>query len=157
MSRKVPRSHDPEYILDVIEHVGRLAVESKCAVFGFAHDPKPERRFGLSVVGLRAWVRGCAQGVVDPDMRFDEGLSGKEDFDICVQSLEKSRLCWQDRRWTFVAKAWDLHGGMRTIRTHEKDQRDLLYLQIKWGRTVIKAGGTPKQNKRGQRLQIGVP
>jgi hypothetical protein len=161
MTKHFQPIRDPDHILDVIHHVGQICVDMGVGVFGWAHDPKPERRFGTSVAGLRAWVRGCAQGIVDPHLRFDEQLSCGEDFDICVQSLYRTRMCWQDRRWTFVAKAWELPGGMRRVRTDSVAKRDVAYMQMKWGNTVVlsqhnEGGGTAKQNKRGQRLQIGV-
>ena len=156
MSRKSPIITDPKYMLEVIEHTGRLAQDAKAGVFGYSHVLKPQFRHGLTVVGLRSWVSGHAMGIVDTDLRFDEDMTTKGDFDMSLQSIVKSRLCWQDRRWHFAHEAWVTPGGQTMFRTKDVDLQDTEYLRQKWGRSIVNAGGSRKENTRGLRLSIGV-
>ena len=123
-------------------------------VFGFSHTPNPRERNTFVPFTLRGWVNCRAIGIVNPELRFDPALHAKEDFDICLQSLQKHRLVWCEMRWTFVCEHWTTPGGLQEVRTSATEREDNRYLVSKWGSKVMRAGG--KKRNTGMGLSVGV-
>jgi hypothetical protein len=148
------KSHDPIYIKDVMVHVAQLAIDAGAGVFGFPRNIRYSQRTAMLPFSLRRWVDGCCMGVIDRELRYDEKVIGKDDFDLCIQVLHKKRIVWLDERWSTIGQHWKLTGGLTTQRTTETEREDVAYLQRKWGRSVVQTNR--RQQKNGLYVGLGI-
>ncbi|MBC8280450.1 MAG: hypothetical protein H8E48_06665 [Chloroflexi bacterium] len=150
-----PKKHlELQYMMEVLEQTQNMAIDAGAGVFGFAHTPNPRERNTFVPFTLRGWVNCRSIGIIDPELRFDDNLHAKEDFDICLQSLQKHRIVWCEMRWVFVCEHWSTQGGLQEVRTTATQKFDEDYLIEKWGTKVMRAGG--KTRKTGMSLSVGV-
>ena len=81
-------------------------------------------------------------GILDQELRYDETLTLKEDYDYYLQSLRKYRKVLRFDFMSYNVDHQKMKGGCQTYRTKEleKEQADLF--QKKWGSDIA------KRNKR---------
>lgn len=153
MSMHYQKHYDVEYMVRVLERTEGMAIDAGAGIFGFAHTPRPQERDTFRPFSLRGWVNCRSIGIIDPDLRFDPFLTAKEDFDICLQSLQKNRIVWMDKRYVFLCEHWTNAGGLQETRTTATEEKDNAYMRRKWGTKVMVTG---VRRNTGMSLSIGV-
>lgn len=149
---------DPEIIEQIVDNTYICARDVGAKVFGYGTSPKAYDFHGNKPFQMHAWVNG-AIGIIGREVRFDEHQKVKEDVDLCLASLMKHRILWQDNRYYWLAKRRTNHGGMSMYRTMEKDQADAEYLKRKWGKYIdfVSRKGVMGVHVGVPRRQPGVP
>lgn len=90
--------------------------------------------FSFSVV-----VLGPFMGIIkDPDIRFDERLGLKEDYDYSLQVLKKYRKVLRYNKYHYKARHIEDDGGAATYRTMKKEKEQAKLFQEKWGDDIVK-------------------
>lgn len=110
--------------------------------------------FNLSTTGLRFFtVYGDwgVIGVVGREIRFLDHKF-KVDIDFCLRTLQKDRILWKDNRFSFVQKRDTNKGGNSMYRTSEEVDKELNYLEHKWGKYFKR-----RLSKSGEITNIRVP
>lgn len=79
------------------------------------------------------------------DVRYDEELPLKEDYDITLQHIHKYKGCLRVNFAHYNVKQAEQEGGCATYRNLDKEKQQFFALQRKWGKDVIKRD---KQSKR---------
>lgn len=79
------------------------------------------------------------------EIRFDEELPLKEDYDITLQHIHKYGGCLRVNFAHYNVKQAEQEGGCATYRNLDKEKQQFFALQRKWGKDVIKRD---KQSKR---------
>lgn len=72
------------------------------------------------------------------DIRYDERLPLKEDYDLAIQHLNKYRGCLRLNKFHYNCKQSKQAGGCATYRNFEKEKEQLDLLQKKWGTKIVK-------------------
>lgn len=152
MSRRTITIKKPEDLLAIIAHTARLALDAGVHVFGYARTPRPHERRANDPFAFRRVVEANAMGVIGNSMRFDTDCIVAEDFDFCLQAVEKDRILLQDTRYAWVFDRWTV-GGLAVIRTTESVKRSHDYLSKKWGRGII-VPHTRRATGQGVRVNI---
>jgi hypothetical protein len=149
---------DPEVIEQIVDNTYICARDAGAAVFGFGTNPKPYDLRGNRPFQVHCWVNG-AIGIIGHQVRFDEHQKVKEDVDLCLASLMKHRIVWQDNRYYWVAGRRSNLGGLTKDRTTAKDQADAEYLKRKWGKYIrfVNRGSVVGIHIGVPRRQPGVP
>ena len=147
MTRSTRRLKDPDYMVDVIDHVGRAAMDAGTGLFTFALTPKPIERIPSKFIGLRGWASDHQMGIIDRELRFDENMRTRACIDISLQCLLKYRFLWKDLRWHFSCDIRTGTGGLVTSRTTEREQEAFDYLEKKWGKGLLKRKIPSDSNK----------
>jgi len=147
MTRAVRRITDPDYMVDVVAHVGRAAMDAGTGLFGFAQTPKPMWRVPSKFIDVRGWASDHQMGVIDRELRFDENMRTRSCVDISLQCLLKHRFLWKDLRWHFLCDIRTGKGGLVASRTTEREQQAFDYLEKKWGKGLLKRHVPTKENK----------
>lgn len=88
---------------------------------------------------------------LDADLRFDERLPLKEDYDFTLQNLNKYRKVLRVNRYYYIAKQMKQEGGCATYRNLETEREQFLLLQQKWGSNIIKSEAL--HNSRSHKIQ----
>jgi hypothetical protein len=79
------------------------------------------------------------------EVRYDEELPLKEDYDITLQHIHKYGGCLRVNFAHYNVKQAEQEGGCATYRNLDKEKQQFFALQKKWGKDVIKRD---KQSKR---------
>lgn len=79
------------------------------------------------------------------EVRYDEELPLKEDYDITLQHIHKYGGCLRVNFAHYNVKQAEQEGGCATYRNLDREKQQFFALQNKWGKDVIKRD---KQSKR---------
>jgi len=150
---------DPVAIRQIVENAEQVARGWGTPVFGFNQNGGDTRKFKQQdPLATSGWVGG-AMGIIGRALRFDSNLKLRADIDFCLQAQLKFRCIYADLRFAFVEQRFNNTGGNAALRSSERNQRELQYLQQKWGKwlNVVTGKGTVMlkvQVKRRQDLVI---
>jgi len=91
-------------------------------------------------------VLGPFGGFLNADCRYDETLPLKEDYDMCLQMLNKHRKILRINYAHYVCKQHTNMGGCADYRTIQKEKEQFDLLQKKWGSKIVKRDNGSKTN-----------
>lgn len=138
---------------DEIEHVIEKGMVM-CEDFGI-------RYWGLNIVadtgayreytplGLTQFIGGPWQGHYKNELRYDENLPLKEDYDMTLQVLNKYRMNLRLNMYHYVCDQHGKPGGCATYRTVEKERKQNELFRKKWGSKIVRLdSGASKVNRK---------
>lgn len=87
------------------------------------------------------------------ELRYDERLPLKEDYDMTLQNCNVYRGCLRVNKYHYDCKQSKQSGGCATYRNYEREMQQLEALQKKWGKGIVhidtvKNANQKKQSKR---------
>lgn len=145
------RVEDPEAILQIIENTRLCATDAGTSFFGFAQSWDVRKYTPNEPFTLSGWV-GSAVGFIGRNPRYDQGLSLRNDVAYSLRVLLEKRIIWRDNRFSFVCERFKNTGGLATIRSSEKDTREVRKLTEEWGQNISFTPGKEKLH-----VQVSVP
>jgi hypothetical protein len=123
-----------------------------CNDFGF-------KFFGLNCVtdkgayrehtpfATNSYIGGPFQGFLkDCELRYDENLNLKEDYDMTLQNLHKYKGCLRVNFLSYDVKQAKQAGGCAAQRNSKEEQRQFELLQKKWGNKIIQKDNSSKRS-----------
>lgn len=121
-----------------IEDGFRMAKEARTVLWGVnVNEAKKFYRqytpFSFSSIVLGTWF-----GVRKTALRFDPRLGLKEDYDFCVQVLNKYRRILRFNKYHYLAGHLDQEGGCSRYRSMGEEEKQLKILVGKWGREIVR-------------------
>lgn len=127
-----------EEFLEFIEHGFELAAEWGVRLWGMncLGDKGSYREY--TPFACKSYISASFHGLIDPELRYDETIPLKEDFDFCIQNLREYRSTLRFNMCSMVKKDHGNPGGCAVYRTIEKEKEQLALLQRKWGSRIIK-------------------
>lgn len=125
------RITNPADVMRVIENAAVCAEAAGARVFGFNQGDirkfEPQKPFSFN-----SWVGGLI-GIIGRELKYDPVLRLHDDVDLCLQSLQKHRIIWQDLRFKFANKIFAGAGGNSISRSKEQHEKEIAYMKRKWG------------------------
>lgn len=92
-------------------------------------------------------VLGPFQAFNDLDLRYDENLPLKEDYDLSLQVLHKYKKTLRLNAYHYAAKQHSNTGGCADYRTMEREKKQFQLLVKKWGSQIVQED--PQAVKKG--------
>ncbi len=86
------------------------------------------------------------------DIRYDEKLPLKEDYDLAIQHLNKYRGILRVNKYHYNCKQSVQPGGCATYRNYEREEEQLKLLQKKWGSNIVKFDKSSKAKKEKREI-----
>ena len=86
---------------------------------------------------FKSCVLGPFQAFNGLDLRYDEDLPLKEDYDLSLQVLNKYRKTLRFNAYHYSVKQHTNIGGCASYRTIEREKKQLKLLQKKWGSKIV--------------------
>ena len=80
------------------------------------------------------------------DLRYDEDLPLKEDYDFTLQNIKKYGGCLRVNYANYDVKQSEQAGGCSNMRSLKKEKQQFFALQKKWGKDIIKRDKTSKRS-----------
>ena len=79
-------------------------------------------------------------------IRYDERLPLKEDYDLALQHLNRYRKILRVNKYHYRCKQSEQAGGCAAYRNYENEKSQFELLQKKWGKGIVKTDKKSKKN-----------
>ena len=147
----------PEQALSVIEGGFNLANEWGCKLWGLNVNTDGRNYQQYKPFSLTQMVLGPFQGHLEHDLKFDERMGTKEDYDMSLQQLKKYKMVLRMNKYAYYCEHGDNEGGIVSYRTMEKETQWCRAIEKKWGRRVIRYPMEPKKYADLLNATVNVP
>ena len=95
-----------------------------------------------SPFSLSSVVLGPCLGIIkECDIKFDEKLGLKEDYDFSLQVLKRHRKLLRFNKYFYCAKHIGMSGGCASYRTKDKEIQQKKEFVKKWGNNIVQFKG----------------
>lgn len=122
----------------LFENFFRMTKEAGTKLWGvnLQSDKKFYREY--SPLSLSSVILGPCMGITkDKDIRFDDRLGLKEDYDYSIQVLRKFRKILRFNKYHYVSAHIKKKGGCASYRTMKKEEDQAMLFQKKWGKAIV--------------------
>lgn len=147
------------YVKKIVEEQDFIAFIEKyslvCDEFGFKFwglncngDALSYRQY--SPFSTVAYIGGPFQCFLKNDLRYDENLPLKEDYDMTLQQCKKYRGVLRLNKFFYDCKQSKQAGGCAAYRNYEREKSQLELLQKKWGKDIVRIDTTKNNNQKRQ-------
>lgn len=140
----------PEQIAGMIVRGFELAQELGARLWGIAQNFDPSSYRVFCPFNLLAPILGPFNGHLSPELRYDERMLGKDDYDFWLQNIHRHRHTLRLNKYHYVHDHGKRPGGFVSMRTAEAEQRGADRLVAKWGSKIVRPGGV-----KGKRWSTG--
>ena len=97
--------------------------------------------------GCNSYISGSFSGFIKPELRYDESLPLKEDYDMTIQQCDTYRRVLRLNMFHMVKNDHGNKGGCANYRTLEREKEQFLLFQKKWGSRIVKRDNGSKSDK----------
>jgi hypothetical protein len=87
---------------------------------------------------FNCYVSGSFSGFIKPDLRYDEELPLKEDYDMTLQQCNKYRKVLRLNMYHLIKNDHGNLGGCATYRTSQREKEQMELFRKKWGNKIVK-------------------
>lgn len=125
-------------LLGFVQNGFTMAQEIGTGLWGLQvqKDPKFYREY--SPFSLLAPILGPWQAVVRSELRYDESLYLKEDYDFFIQHVRKFHKCLRFNKYWYQVAHINNSGGQQQFRNFQREVKQNQALQKKWGRRIVR-------------------
>lgn len=145
-----------EKAIEMLENCFLMASELGVPFFGLQCLPDKGAYREYSPISLTNYIGGAFQGFILPefDLRYDENLPLKEDYDMTLQVTNKYRKVLRVNYLHYNVKQQEGVGGCSDIRTLKKEHEQFNLLTQKWGNKIVRTDTSKKKNSREKKYDI---
>lgn len=145
---------NPNQFLDFIEKYSIMCEELGFKLWGvnLNQDALSYRQY--SPFSTNSVILGPFSCHLKNNIRYDEKLPLKEDYDLAIQHLNKYRGILRLNKFHYNCKQSKQAGGCATYRNYQREEEQLKMLQKKWGRRIVKIDKTENSNQKKEKKEI---
>lgn len=132
---------DPEEIREFILQGFILANDVGAKMWGVNQNNDPLAYRTYSPFNFLAPVLGPFHGHLSPELRFDEEMDLKEDYDFYLRNIVEYRKVLRLNKYHYKHDHGKMPGGQVSMRTLEREQNAITRMRKRWGDEVFKEGG----------------
>lgn len=150
-NKKMPyikREVKSEEFLDFIEKYSLICDELGFKFWGLNCNMDALSYRQYSPFSTVAYIGGPFQCFLKNDLRYDERLPLKEDYDMTLQQCNKYRGVLRCNKFFYDCKQSKQAGGCATFRNYEKEKSQLELLQKKWGKKIVRIDNVKNNNQK---------
>jgi hypothetical protein len=142
----------PELLADIMYSTALVASDMGVSMFGWGTQAWPLNYRDHDPLGIRGPFGG-ASGTIGKLAKWDDRLLIAEDSDVIMRELLERRIVFQDKRyyWNFGKVAGGT-GGLQSVRSKERCDKDKELLRTKWGGYV-----QFKDDQPGVAMSVTIP
>ena len=132
--------------MDFLEHFSILCDEFGFKLWGVNSNIDPMSYRHFAPFSTTNYIGGPFTAHLKNDIRFDEKLPLKEDYDLTLQHMMKYRGALRANMYHYDVKQSEQKGGCATYRNLENERAQFELLQKKWGSDIIQYDRKSKKN-----------
>lgn len=130
---------EAEEFLTFLEKYSLMAKDMGAKFWGVNCNSDPQCYREYTPFSTTSYIGGPFQCFLkDNDLRYDESLPLKEDYDMTLQQLNKYRVVLRVNKYHYKCEQSTNAGGCATYRNIEREKEQLRMLQKKWGTKIVK-------------------
>ena len=130
---------DQHYLSQFIEDMFQMCKDLGTIQWGI--NVRDDKKFyhEYTPFSLKSVVLGPFTAIrnIDPQIRYDEELYLKEDYDLFLQIMNKYRKVLRNNKWFYTVRHIDMEGGITSIRTSDREKEQAKQFQKKWGSKIV--------------------
>ena len=130
---------DPSKVMTIVDRTVSLAAEAGAKLFGWCPTAATVKTYsGFLPFCFNGYINGCAMGFMPGHgLSFDEEITSKGDYDICLLNAMVNRYMFRDMRYAFSqTSTFAATGGCALVRSKQTEIDDVKILKRKWGDAV---------------------
>lgn len=153
----------PEYFQAMVEHHFQLAADLGVKLWGVQQNSDELGHYTYRPFSLLAPILGPFNGHLEPALRYDEAMLGKDDYDFWLQNILRHRFTLRANKYHYRHDHGKLPGGFVGMRTMAKERAGIKAMQRKWGSKIFRPGGNAGgrwatgKNILNSRIRITIP
>jgi len=149
-SKSVRLDHDD--VLEFIDHGFLMANDLDVKLWGMniIGDKGSYREY--TPFSMKSPILGPFQAFRNIDLRYDEDLPLKEDYDLSLQVLNKYRRTLRFNMYHYVCKQKTITGGCAAYRNIDFEKEQFKLLVKKWGSDIVRQDSGKSQTGRKKEL-----
>ena len=124
-------------VLEFCENAFNLCDDLKIKYWGMNLLPDKGAYREYTPFSFTNYIGGPFQAFNDLELRYDENLPLKEDYDLSLQVLNKYRKTLRFNAYHYGVKQHINKGGCADYRTKKREEEQFLLLQKKWGSKIV--------------------
>lgn len=129
----------PEEIMQIFDRMFTLTDDADIKFWGILPNNDKLSYRETAPFSFSSYIGGPIQGFNNLDLRYDERLPLKEDYDLTLQVLNKYRRVLRCNFVHYFPKQHNNTGGCATYRSIKREKEQLELLQKKWGILIVKS------------------
>lgn len=86
-------------------------------------------------------ILGPFVGHLNPELRYDETVGGKDDYDFFLQNIRKYHRVLRVNKYFYRRVSGKQSGGLVSMRSKQFEWDGIRRMQEKWGKKVFRVGG----------------
>lgn len=130
---------DEDEVYSFLAKYSLMAMDLGVHLWGINVNPDKQNYREYTPFSLSSYIGGPFMVHIDTDLRFDERLPLKEDYDFTLQNLNKYRKVLRVNKYFYNVKQMEQAGGCATYRNLEREKEQLSELQKKWGNKIVRS------------------
>ncbi len=142
----------PEKVTRFIGEAFALAEQWKLPLWGVNPLPDKLAYRDFTPFSTVNYIPATFCGHYQNELRYDESMPLKEDYDMTLQALNRYRGALRFNMVSYYAKHAIGMGGCSMVRTGINERKNMQKLITKWGRDIVRIDGGEKTRKTKQRI-----
>jgi hypothetical protein len=136
---------DPDLLMDFFRQSFELCEQFGSKMWGIAQNEdnriyKEHLPFSLSKIAL-----GPFQAHLSHDLKFDDRVGSKDDYDFALQHLRKYNILFRWNKFHYICEHGFNSGGIVSMRTLDREIHESKQIMRKWGTKIIEYQIPPKK------------
>lgn len=137
-SERIKKKFEPEELLEFCEAHAILCEDAGLKFWGINCVSDKGAYMEYTPFGFLQYIGGPFQAhMAGSQIRYDESLPLKEDYDMSLQHMQQTGGCLRINYAFYEAKQSEQTGGCSTYRNLDREKQQFILLQKKWGENVI--------------------
>ena len=123
-----------------------MAEELGVKLWGIAQNRDEMNYYTYTPFNLLAPILGPFHGHLEPVLRYDESVLGKDDYDYWLQNIRTNRRTLRLNKYHYYHDHGNARGGFVAMRSLDVEKAGIERMRTKWGDKVFKVGGSAGGN-----------
>jgi hypothetical protein len=133
---------DCDYLENSVIQMFEIANELGVKIWGINQNSDCKNYSVMRPLNLLCPILGPFVGHLNPVLRYDESVLGKDDYDFWLQNIKEHRKTLRFNKWFYEHDSGKMAGGFVSMRSMDIEKAGVKRMIEKWGNRVFKEGGT---------------
>jgi hypothetical protein len=132
----------PDQIMAMVCHGFEMADQLGVSLWGINQNSDEMAYNQFRPFSLLSPILGPFNGHLSPDLRYDESVVGKDDYDFWLQNIRKYHRTFRMNKYHYIHDHGKRSGGFVSMRTKAAEEAGITRMIQKWGPKVFNVGGS---------------
>ena len=129
---------DPELFIEFCKQSFVVCEELGARMWGVNQNTDAMSYREYQPLSLSYTILGPFQGHLKHDLKFDERVGTKDDYDMSLQQLQKYHMIMRWNKYHYICAHGDNQGGIVSYRSKAREIEYCEAIMEKWGKKIIK-------------------